>query len=524
MARSKALAVQTVFVTLLSFLGLLLGLGNSLLIAYLYGASPERDAYLLAAIVPTYLVSLFSGNISILFIPVFIQNHTKDEPQAWRFASSIICYSGLILLAIVALATTFAKDVVARLAPAFTPAELDLTTRLLRVMMPSALFGGLSSVASSLYYAEQRFLRPNITALLAGSLPLITNLTLHHRMGMFSLAWGTTLGSAAGLLLLLPGLLAPGKLRFSLNAREDGILNLLRSSVPLLLASLLYRFNTGFERILGARLPTGSISFLAYATQIVTMLSSLTSSGIATTFFPALSRAFASNDMPGARRYLAIGVRAVLIVALPASVLLIVFAHPIVQLLLERGAFDRRATSGVSNSILLLLAGYVASSLGNVVTKCIYVAQKTAWLAPYTIIETIGYVALGAWLSKYFSYLGLAAASSARDCISVSLYLAASSYLMGGIQGREMWLDAAKLVASSLVMAISVLPLRWWLAQQSPNRLTSLVVLCLSGVIAGAVYFVMTVRVFRIEEGVRMFSAIAARLPGLKRLVPSSRV
>src|SRR5690606_31894664 len=140
------------------------------------------------------------------------------------------------------------------------------------------------------------------------------------------------------------------------------------------------------------------------------VLAAVTSTGVTTTVFPLLAKSWATHDRAAVRRYFGISVRSILLVSLPVAAFAAVFAQPLVQLLLQRGAFRAEDTAAVAACLLWLLAGFVAANLGNVATRCFYVAQRTHALAAYTVFETAFYLLLAIVLSRSLSYLGLAAA------------------------------------------------------------------------------------------------------------------
>ena len=496
-----------------------MGFASSLVVAYFYGASQQRDAFLLALVIPGYISSVVSGNLSLQFMPIFIDYQAKDTQRAWRVASSVVSVTAAALSLIAILGALFSQTFVAWIANTQGAQQRELAGGLMQILMPSVLFNALAALLSGLHYAERRFILPTLAPIANSTITVVVNVVLHHKWGISSLAVGYTLGSLASAAILVPGIAQRGHLHLCLNLRDEGLLRVFRTSLPLFLASLVYRFNTGFERIIGAALPTGSISLVAYATQATGILSTLTSAGIATTVFPLLSRSWADRDLDAVRRYLGIGVRSVLLVALPVVALVLVFAQDIVAILFQRGAFDSHATVAVSRCLSLLLAGYVAGNLGNVVAKCFYVTQKTTFLACYSVLETFGYVCLAVLLSRRFSFLGLAAASSVRDVVGIAVLLVMASRLFAGINGYAMLRDALKIAVSSALLLLGALPIRHFLK----GHVSNIAVLAAASAMGLVVYVSLTVYVLRIEEARRLMDATAFRVPLLRRLAPRPR-
>ncbi len=510
-------AKQTFIVSLLSLGGMVSGLLNSVVVAYFYGATVDRDAYLLASVVPMYVISVFSGNLSLLFIPIFIDHHTRSPQRAWRIASTVVLASGLGLALLVGVVELVPTRIVAWISSSSLESQV-LSASLLRVLMPAVFFSAISSFFSSLLYATRRFALASAAPIVSSLVALIANIALHGAIGVHSLAFGFTLGALISLLMTWKGARAAGFAWSNFDFRDSDLGRIARASMPLVVASLLYRFNGGFERIIGSGLTRGSISYVTYATQIVVLLSTLTSAGIATTVFPMLASSWSMQNLPEVRRYLAIAVRSILLVALPVAAWMAVMGRLCVRILLERGAFDGAATEAVYACLLALMIGYVAASLGNAAARCFYVTQRTTPLAVYTVFETLIYVGLCWWLSGAFSFVGLAAATTARDVVSVVVYFFAVSRMFHGIGTGALLRDAGKVVAATALCALALYSVRQALAERIPD----LLVVGLAALVAVPIYLYCTMRVFRIEEAARLFAMLASRLPFLARFAQGS--
>ena len=75
------------------------GLVTQVVIARLFGASAEMDAYLTALVIPLYLESVLLAGLPFVLIPAFVREETTGgEEEAWSLAGTIfwlttICWS-----------------------------------------------------------------------------------------------------------------------------------------------------------------------------------------------------------------------------------------------------------------------------------------------------------------------------------------------------------------------------------------------------------------------------------------------
>jgi putative peptidoglycan lipid II flippase len=482
--------------------------------AYFYGATHERDAYLLALAVPTYFSAVMSGVLSMVFIPIFIDYHKKNPQQAWRIASTLINLIGLLSVFITIACFLFSRQVVGFLAPNYNAYQTKMTIDLLHILIPVVMFSTINIFFSSLYYAEFRFIRAALVPIVSAVIMVTCNVAFNSLIGIKSLAFGSLAGSAVGMLILLPGMLGKGRYTFCLDIREEGLRRLFWAALPLFIVSLLYNFNTPFQRMIAANLSTGSISFMAYATQIVVILTSLTSSGITTTVFPMISHSWAEKDIAATGRHLAMGIRLVLLISMPITAGALIFGSTFVSLLFERGAFDHKATLAVTQCLVLLMGSFVAGGLNNILSKVFYTANKTLFFAIYNVFETLAYMGLAWMLSRWFSFRGLAMAASIRDIIGLMACLFVVSQTVKGIAWLDTLKDIFKIAASTLILLLMFIILNYWFAARMPGVALLALAVCLSV----ALYSTLTIYVFRIEDARHLLRKVAVKIPFLNFL------
>lgn len=198
---NQGLLKPTVQITVFSILGILLNFATEIIVAAIFGASTKRDSYFAAVVIPDYITIVLLGSLTVTFIPIFIEYETrKNKAEAWKIASVFTNLTFLVLLGISLLGFIFARRLISVAAPGFKGEEFSLTVTLLRIILPSIIFGGLTSLLSSMYYAEHRFLRPAIAPVVSAILMLLSVVFLVRYWGIKSIAFGRLIGSVVGLL------------------------------------------------------------------------------------------------------------------------------------------------------------------------------------------------------------------------------------------------------------------------------------------------------------------------------------
>ena len=410
---------SNILVTCCSLLGVAVNFASQVLIAYYFGAQAERDAYFTAITVPTYLVTLFVGSVSVVFLPFFVnfrKNHSEEDVQ--RFVSSI---SGILLLFLSLLtlaAYLFADQVVHASAPGFTEEQISLTVKLFRILIFSVTFQCLASIFSVFHHINGKFILPAISPIALPVAGLIF-VALFHNYGMVSLAAGTLVGSAISALLLLAPVWKQLRLRFLGFVSNSPALHILKISAPLFLTGILFRLTTIIERIFASHLPAGSISYLGYANQLYLLMATIATGSIATTYYPVLAAAWADNKKEEFEGHLQKGISLILLITLPIAAVFLVLANPIIKILFQRGAFDSNATAAVSFSLAILMGAFLFGSIGNLLMKVFYIAGKTTANSVISIAELVVYILLAWWFAGKFSYPGLALALTLSKGFSI---------------------------------------------------------------------------------------------------------
>jgi putative peptidoglycan lipid II flippase len=124
---------------------------------------------------------------------------------------------------------------------------------------------------------------------------------------------------------------------------------------------------------------------------------------VTTVLFPTLARLAARGDQPGLRRALDRGLRQIAFLLVPAGLVSIVLAEPIVRLVYERGEFTADDTVIVAQCLQAFALGLVFNGWMLILNRSFY-ALQTNWI-PTGI--ALGAVAVNAGLDTVLYRLGI---------------------------------------------------------------------------------------------------------------------
>lgn len=519
--RQIARAAGTVMFAIL--LGQIAGLIRGIIVARTFGASPELDAFFAANRVSETLFLLVAGGaLGSAFIPTFAGLLAKDEKDsAWRLAAAIANAVTLTLSLLALLVAFFAPQVVRyALAPGLSddPHLFTLTISLLRIQLISAVLFGLGGLIVGILNAHQIFLVPALTPALYQLGIIFGALVLSPSMGIYGLAWGVVIGAVFYLLVQIPSLI---KLitnhwslitNFSLGLHDSNVRQVFLLMGPRLLGVAIVQLNFWVNTWLASQMASGSVSGLYYGFSLMLMAQAVIAQSVAIAAMPTFSAQHALGQQDQMRASLAASLRGVILLALPASIGLMILRAPIVALLYQRGEFDARAVQVVAWALLWYAAGMVGHSIMEILTRAFYAQHDTK--TPVIIgsvamgLNVLFSIVFAKWFESigWMPHGGLALANSFATALEAIVLFVVMRKRLNGIEGDHILRGVIPASIAACSMGISLYGWLYFGANLSLWILTPVGV-----IIGGGVYFAMLF-ILRVPELRYMTNGILRRL------------
>ena len=498
-------------------LGILTNLVSLSLNARAFGTQGEMDAFLAAnRVSETLFVLMAGGALGSAFIPTFTSLLAKEQRSAaWKLASSIANLVLVFLTLAALLATLFARPLVRYvLAPGFAgnPQLEGLTIRLLYIMLPSAVIFGLSGLVMGILNSHQVFFLPALTPAMYRLGMIFGVLVLAPRWGIYGLAWGVLLGSCLHLLSQIPSLLRLGghyepSLGLHLPAvRQVGLL-----MAPRVFGVAVVQLNFWVNTRLASQMVEGSVTGVAWGLTIMLMPQGIIAQSVAMAALPTLAAQFAQGKLDDLRNALAASLRGVLLLALPASLGLILLRQPVVTLLLQYGKFDAYSTQLIAWALLWYAAGLVGHCIVEVLSRSFYALHDTRTPVLVGSIAMGLNVLLSVMLSQWFAHIGwmphggLALANSLATGLEASALLLLMRRRLGGLQGQRLLDGTLRSGLATLVMGLVL----WgwgWLSHDAPAWIGAL-----GGALTGGLAYVLAIAALGVQEARQGWHWLARR-------------
>lgn len=357
-------------------LGNSLGFVRDLVIAGLFGASIRTDAFLVAWTVPEVTSTLLlEGAMVFAFVPLLTAEIQRNGTAAGLVRRSLLPL--VALLTVAASVMAIATPLVCRILAPGLAGNADALASL-RWASFTIVFLGTAGYMASVLRAHDRFYVAAAVYLAYNAGIIAMMLLGHGRFGVVSAAMGLAVGSALMVAIQLPSFLRTVDCR-GLGWRVDReLVRELAVFVPIGLFFFVRQCQVFVERFLGSYLEEGSISHLNFATKTAQVSTTLVLA-VAVVSFPAFARAAAAADHDAMRATFERTVRVVAALILPATAILIVFAHAIVGILYERGAFDAGDVGATAAIMQIYAIGLIGQVLVSVAVQPSFATRRDLW-------------------------------------------------------------------------------------------------------------------------------------------------
>ena len=523
-ARETGLARAAGIVSLATLASRLLGLIREQIFAAFFGAGLAVDAFQVAFRIPNLLRDLFAeGAMSAAFVPTLTRvQETEGREAAMRLANLVMNFLVVTVSAICILGIVFADHIVPLMAPGFgqVPGKLELTTQMTRIMTPFLLLVALAAAVMGVLNTRRVFFIPaiaptmlNLALIASGFLiaPICPRLELEPIVGM---AFGVLLGGLGQLFIQVPALWAQGfRWRPEISFRDPGVLRIVTLMSPAAVGLAATQVNIFVNTFLASLLPQGSVSWLNYAYRLMQLPIGLFGVAIATVTLAEVSRHAARKEMPELKRTISFSLRFGLFLTLPATMILMALAHPIVALLYQHGRFGPDDSWQTAQALWGYAVGLSAFSAVRVLVPVYYSLGMTRIPVTISFITIAINVVLNIMLMEPLQHRGLALATSISSVLNFVLLFEVLRRKIGPMGGRALSRSAGKIFLASLLAALAAFAAAWevesWLGLTSVIARMAVVG---SGLAAAAAVYLAAVFTLRIEEGAPLFAFIARSL------------
>ncbi len=404
------------------------GLARDIAFASIMGSGLVADAFFVAFRVPNFFRRIFGeGALSQAFVPVFSEyKETATAEQTQAFLDHMTGRLGAILILITAVGILIAPGFVSVIAPGFLQddAKFQLTVDALRICFPYLLFISLVAVSAGILNTCGRFAVPAAT-------PVLLNLSLIAAAfwlvpvldnAAIALSVGVVIAGLAQLLLQVPFLRKEGHLpRPRLGKKDEGVGKVFKLMLPAIFGVSVAQINVLVNTLLASFLVTGSVSWLYYSDRVMEFPLGVFGIALATVILPSLSKLHARDDGASFSDLLDWALRWVVIIALPATIGLILLAGPLITTLFQYGATTPADVYMMTNSLIGFALGLLGLVLVKVLAPGFFARQNTKTPVKVGVVAMVVNMVAAVLLFYPLKHVGLAVATSIAAWVNAGL-------------------------------------------------------------------------------------------------------
>lgn len=352
------------------------GVIRDMLIARIFGASAETDAFYVAFRLPNMLRRLFAeGAFQQAFVPMLADVKAREDGSDRAFIDHVFTVLALAVFGASVLGVLIAPLLVWAIASGLSsdPEAFDLATALTRFMFPYIAFMALTALAASVLNTWKRFAIPAATPVLLNLSFIGCTVWLAPQLAepIWALAIAVIVGGVLQLgtqylaLCRLGIVIRPAGLKASLG--DGDVRRVLKLMVPALfgvgVAQLSILINTNIASHLGS----GAVTWLNFADRLMEFPTALLGVALGTVLLPGLSSAYAKGDTERYNALLDRGLRLVMLVGIPAAVGLWLTSDALVSFLFQGRNFTPHDVAQTA----LAVVGYSVGLIGLIALKIV---------------------------------------------------------------------------------------------------------------------------------------------------------
>jgi putative peptidoglycan lipid II flippase len=409
-----------------------LGLARDVVLARMFGPGDGTDAFFLAFKIPNFLRRLFAeGAFNQAFVPVLSEYRSqRSHAEVKTLVDSVAGSLGAVLLALTVVVVIAAPLIAIPLAWGFrdNADKFALFVDMFRITFPYLLLISLTAFASAILNSYDKFAIPALTPALLNVALIGAAVLLSPYMGRpeVALAIGVLIAGVAQLVFQLPAL---ARLRLlpipALNPQHEGVRRVMTLMIPALFGVSVSQINLLLDTFIASLLVSGSVSWLYFSDRLVELPLGIFGIAIATVVLPSLSRKHADKSLADFAAMLDWAFRMVLLIAIPASLALILLAQPLIITLFQGQNFSVDDVTKVTSSLQAYTLGLVAFMSIKVFAPGYYSRQDTRTPVRIGILAMVANMVMNILLVFVldFAHTGLALATSLAAILNATLLL-----------------------------------------------------------------------------------------------------
>ncbi len=469
-------ATMVMFATLLSRIT---GFLRNVLIKSIMSPKGYSDEFIMAFTLPDLVFELLIGGaIAAAIIPILTSSLAKsNEKEGWKAIGTfmnVTVFAGILVEIVFFIWTSEFMSLTAK---GFDPGSGEhlLTLKLTRILLPSAFFMIMVGLLNGVLNAYHKFAAVSFGPVVY-NLCVVTSIFLFGGKSAETAAWGVVVSSMIYFCIQFASAFRYLKhYRPHMYIKSQTFKDLLRLAIPSLAASAIVYVNQIVGGSFSTEFAENSVTMMNNANRTWQLPLGVFAQAMGVAILPTLSTYFAENNTKDYKHVLYKGIRTVMLLCIPSTVVLILMSRQIMQILFKWAEMSAYESRMYGLALMAYAPALLFQSIVVILNRAFYSIHNTR----IPLLIGTGTIGLNILANIYFANnTNLGAVGTGLSYVITDMVYV---FVLIGLFSRKTGLNLI------------------------PENFSFLTKTCLSTVVAGAVLWISTLLIpFPWEEGFTM--------------------
>lgn len=491
----------SIIIMVVTALAKVFGFARELTLSYFYGAGAISDAYIFANGLPATLFTVLAAAFVSGFIPMFTRIAQRDEKEANQFMSNIFNIMLLFCVVITGLTWLFPEAVVHIFLKDISAETLMYAVAFVRVTIFGAFFVSIVQLTTGYLNIKESFILPAILSL-PMNLVVIAFIALSRSTTPYILAYGSLLGNVVqGVIIYAYAYKKGYRHQLRINFADENLKKMLILSIPIIFNNVFNQVGTVITQRIASSEIEGGVSILNYVNKLIAFVQGLFITSITTVTYPSIAKYAALNNKERFDSAVNQSISGMALFVVPAAFAFFALSTPLVTLAFGRGEFGSEQIALASPLFQMLSLGLIGIGIREIFTRVFYAYQDMKSPMVYSIVFVVLNIVLNYVFVYWFNFglTGLGISSTIAHIVSMVLMTIGIKRRIGFSEIKDLMIDLAKIIASSIIMAAAAYVLHRFLAAKLSSTMITTILTAGVGVIIYGI-LVVVLKVSFIEQ------------------------
>ena len=442
----------SIFVTVISLSGKLIGFVRDVVIAAYYGANWQTDAFFFAQSMPSIIFPAVCNSLSTAFLSVYVSKSVDDKRNADTYASNILLFSVFLTIGLSILVIILSPVLVPLLAPGFSDIQDVLAIHLTRITMGAFVLIMIQYMLGAILSARKLYYGAQIAALLYNLCVILITVLLGPGQNMDMLTITVVIGHLIQVVSLVVFLRKHFGFHPTKHFLDNETQKLITLTLPILVGNSIVQINNIVDKILSSLFGDGAMSALSYSNTLNRFVTGIVITTLSTVIYPVMTEKYSKDDRESFTETICSSISIGVIVLAPISVITSTCAQDIVGFVYERGNFDTNAAKLTSFALAFYGFMYVFSAVQEIITRVFYAMKDTKTPLRAASFAILANAFLSILFSRFWQLGGIALGTTLSTLFAAVLLLLALKKRVADINIKRIVPTLLKNAVSTIVL------------------------------------------------------------------------